>query len=667
MVLKMETSIHILCFLYYIVMLVGSTLSIDVPSKLMGRMIYRDSFKIRSRVSDGSTLHQIVVAVKQKNLYKLMKEVESRSSPRSPLYQSWLSHNEVTRMTSNPEATNAVKDYFFKFVPGVRIVNESLRGDYLRVEAPVSSLENLLSTTFYHWEDMSSAAPKKFIRAKTYSLPTSISNHVAAIFEVVQPPPIISKKYAHSEENHRHLQTRRQPLSPSKPTAPQKKTVVVNPPFLSNLYSIRGPLARGSVNMTQAVFETSFQYFSVSDLHDFQATFNLSRSTPIDIGGYEIIPGDNCTIMSDPGVSSLMPWQVKNCNEGNLDVQYIMSTAQDVATTYWYVDGDAVDAFVQFVTDVSNSQNPPRVLSISWGTQEAMMDPQMMDSFNQEALRLSAMGVTIVVAAGDDGVAGSGCSCVSWAPVSFSNCACRQNSSSTQVQFPVKNQYGWSWSGRGYFPSFPASSPYVISVGATMGPEKGEPMVVAQADKGGIVTSGGGFSTFFPRPAYQNASVNAYFASIARGETPRPAPGYNAKGRAYPDVSIIGVRYRTYISGRFMFAYGTSAATPVFAGMISLVNSARQKRGLSTVGFINPTIYNPENSIKFQDITKGANNCCANYLYPSPGICCTSGFTAARGFDPISGLGNINFPNLLRIFLPPTPAETPSRSLVDST
>ena len=28
-----------------------------------------------------------------------------------------------------------------------------------------------------------------------------------------------------------------------------------------------------------------------------------------------------------------------------------------------------------------------------------------------------------------------------------------------------------SWHGQGYFPSFPATSPYVTSIGATMGPE----------------------------------------------------------------------------------------------------------------------------------------------------------------------------------------------------
>ena len=46
-----------------------------------------------------------------------------------------------------------------------------------------------------------------------------------------------------------------------------------------------------------------------------------------------------------------------------------------------------------------------------------------------------------------------------------------------------------------YDTNFPASSPYVTAVGATFGPESGAAEQACQADKGGHITSGGGFST----------------------------------------------------------------------------------------------------------------------------------------------------------------------------
>ena len=66
-----------------------------------------------------------------------------------------------------------------------------------------------------------------------------------------------------------------------------------------------------------------------------------------------------------------------------------------------------------------------------------------------------------------DGATNTGCRvCDTHLPSSTSNCACQADSSSSASN-------GWSgssaWSGTGYFPSYPASSPYVTAVGATMG------------------------------------------------------------------------------------------------------------------------------------------------------------------------------------------------------
>jgi len=47
-----------------------------------------------------------------------------------------------------------------------------------------------------------------------------------------------------------------------------------------------------------------------------------------------------------------------------------------------------------------------------------------------------------------------------------------------------------SWTGRGYFPSFPATSPYVTAVGATMGPESGTEEIACQSQLGGVITTG---------------------------------------------------------------------------------------------------------------------------------------------------------------------------------
>lgn len=69
---------------------------------------------------------------------------------------------------------------------------------------------------------------------------------------------------------------------------------------------------------------------------------------------------------------------------------------------------------------------------------------------------------------------------------------------------------------------------------------------------------------------------------------------------------------------------GTSAATPVVAGMFSLINSVLLEKGLSPLGFLNPFLY--KNADAFLDITKGNNN----------------GYDATLGYDPASGLGTFS-------------------------
>ena len=83
-------------------------------------------------------------------------------------------------------------------------------------------------------------------------------------------------------------------------------------------------------------------------------------------------------------------------------------------------------------------------------------------------MKLSLMGVTIFVSSGDDGVSGY-------------NCQCTQDSSSPSSWTELYNS---AWSGQGYFAMYPATSPYVVAVGATMGPEKNQAEVACQVCAG---------------------------------------------------------------------------------------------------------------------------------------------------------------------------------------
>jgi hypothetical protein len=61
--------------------------------------------------------------------------------------------------------------------------------------------------------------------------------------------------------------------------------------------------------------------------------------------------------------------------------------------------------------------------------------------------------------------------------------------------------------------------------------------------------------------------------------------------------------------------YGTSASSPVVAGMVSLVNAQRIEAGKPPLGFLNPAIYQAGASTDiFTDVTEGQNNCCGKLI-----------------------------------------------------
>ena len=296
-----------------------------------------------------------------------------------------------------------------------------------------------------------------------------------------------------------------------------------------------------------------------------------------------------------------------NCEEAELDIQVITAIAQLGDTTFWSIPGD--ESFLQWIDAVASTANPPFVHSISYGEPESETDPAQDTRFDTEVAKMGARGLSIIVASGDDGVAGSNA---------------RNNKAAC-----------------GFSPSYPAACEHVTAVGATQGPESDQPEIACSSSTGGVITTGGGFSGVFSRPQWQSKQVDAYLAN-ANVNLP-PTNLFASTGRGYPDVGIMGHSYPIAVGGVFVVGSGTSASAPVFAAMVTLANAARIDAGKATLGFLNPALYSFADDV-FHDITSGENNCCAAHSNP---VCCQYGFTATSGWDPLTGLGSINFPKFL--------------------
>jgi tripeptidyl-peptidase-1 len=367
----------------------------------------------------------------------------------------------------------------------------------------------------------------------------------------------------------------------------------VTPKLIMKTYNLPSNETDATPKADQAVFESLGQSYLASDLTQFQQMFGLPQF-PI-----KKVIGPN-----DPNACAT---NINNCAEASLDVQYIMALAWNAPTWYWSIPTTQGDIFLDFVMAIAQNPNPPQVYSISYGGPEHLQDPNVMTQFSTEVCKMGLRGFTVFASSGDDGVAGY---------------EARGNPAAC-----------------GFNPEYPALCPFVTSVGATMGPESGNPEIACTSVPGGsIITTGGGFSITFPRPAWQNDQVSAYLKNPNVNLPPTNL--FASNGRAFPDISALGNSFVTVINGNQYLLSGTSASSPVFCAMVTLINGQREVVGKKPLGFLNPLLYSLQRAGIFNDISSGINNCAAGQQNPT---CCTYGFTAGAGWDPLTGLGSIDF------------------------
>jgi tripeptidyl-peptidase I len=275
----------------------------------------------------------------------------------------------------------------------------------------------------------------------------------------------------------------------------------------------------------------------------------------------------------------------------------------------------------------------PKVISISYGGDEQGFPMSYAERQCLEYMKLGMQGTTVVISSGDSGV-GENSGCIVSDPTGYNA------TTSTGSDGTIFN------------PDLAAACPYVTAVGSTYLPTGANVRTDAEISTTRF-PSGGGFSNFFPIPDYQSSAVSSYLETNQNPSNPSSFPSYtatngsgvganggifNSAGRGYPDVAALGDNVVIYYQGQAQLIGGTSASAPIFASIITLINEQRLNAGKSSVGFVNPIMYaHPE---VFNDITNGSNPNCG-----------TTGFLAAEGWDPVSGLGTPNFPSLLSLLM----------------
>ncbi|EPS96632.1 hypothetical protein FOMPIDRAFT_1025327 [Fomitopsis schrenkii] len=508
------------------------------------------------------------IGLTQGNLTGLYDALNEVSDPASEKYGQHLSRDEVAALVAPTSDTMASVTAWLK-KHRLSATNASPAGDWLSVNVTVGQANSLLRANYSLFKHENSGS--ETIRTLEYSLPADIQAHVACIHPTTTFPltvthsPIL-ESWATSEETGEVEARAVTPCGSGNPN--------MVPECLQAMYGIPTTPATQASNQI-AVTGYDNLYAQQADLQTFLTRFrpDVSNSTT-----YSVISVNNGT---DP------QFRENAGTEANLDVEYVIGIATNVNASFITVGGSFDDALLDTANYLLSMDNPPQVVSTSYGDNESALSPKLANSICNAYAQLGARGVSVLFASGDGGVSGNQAS---------NNC--------TQ-----------------FVPVFPASCPYVTTVGATTN----------QPDEVAATFSGGGFSNYFPQPAYQAAAVASYLSTLGTNATGL----FNATGRAYPDVAAYGTRYNIVSGWATLIVSGTSGSTPTFAAVVALINDRLLSKGRRVLGFLNPWLYSTAAAQGgLNDIVEGNNLACGGG---------TTGFYAAEGWDPITGLGTPNF------------------------
>ncbi|USP78331.1 Tripeptidyl-peptidase SED2 [Curvularia clavata] len=524
------------------------------------------------------------------------------SSPSHPRYGKHLKRDELKDLIK-PRAESASNVLSWLEESGIEAKDIENDGEWINFYAPVKRAEQMMGTNFKTYQSEAHSNIRK-IRSLGYSVPKNVRDDI----DIIQPTtrfgqiqPEFSQVFSQEEI----------PFSLAVNATCDRR---INPDCLAELYNYKD-YKPSDVNITIGVSGFLEQYARFADLEQFITMF-----APKAAGSTFAVTQVNAGPFDQNSTADSV--------EANLDIQYTAGlVAPSIATRFFTTPGRGLLVpDLDQPTQADNNNEPyldyftylvgledgelPEVLTTSYGENEQSVPAEYAKKVCDLIGQLGTRGVSVIFSSGDTG------------PGS----ACQTNDGKNTTRF---------------MPTFPASCPYVTSVGGTFGiqPEKA------------VEFSSGGFSDLYPRPAYQEKAVTSYLEKLGD----RWKGLYNPQGRGIPDVAAQGQNFQVVDKGRVILVGGTSASAPAFASVVALLNNARKAAGMPPLGFLNPWIY--EQGYKgLTDITAGGSTgCTGRSIYsgrPAPRVPYAS-WNATEGWDPVTGHGTPDFKQLLSLATAP--------------
>ena len=568
--------------------------------------------------------------------------VAAQQNPASPLYHQWITPDQYAAQFGVAEADIATVTAWLER-QGFSVDAVARSRNRIIFSGTARQVASAFGTPLhYYLTPASGSEPAKtnFAPSADLTIPAALSSVVLSVGNLSDfrlRPHIVHSSPSNAQPRFTSSSTGNHFLTPGD---------------IATIYDITPAYNSGFTGSNQSIAVVGQSAVYLSDIANFQAAVGISTRTPIPI----LLPTSGTSTVYATGDEA----------ESDLDLEYSSTIAKGAQIYFVYTGNGTQGAFDAIWYAIDQRIAP--VISSSYGECEPALGQSSYTAYTSYLEQAAAQGQTVVAPGGDQG---------------STDCYGAYKSSDT-----VDNQQ--------LAVDFPASSQYVIGVGGTEFPAADVaagnntyfeaqsttdiissaksyiPEGVWNDDNSAATTSpisagGGGVSIYAPHPSWQAGTIGGVaiptssfrmVPDIAMVASPNNAPfafctsdptfwntAANGGTAPYQQASC-NDGLRDASTQLLTVGGGTSFEAPIFAALVSIIN---QKQNATGQGLINSTIYSLASTSAyasaFHDITSGGNQCIAGITY-----CSTAGaanYAAATGYDEASGLGSIDFYNLL--------------------
>ena len=570
--------------------------------------------------------------------------VAAQQNPASSLYHQWITPDQYAAQFGVADSDLAAAKSWLE-QQGFSIDSISRSRNRILFSGTAAQVASAFGAPLHYY--LTPATPlqpaqKHFAPSADLTLPSALASSVLAIGNL--------------SDFHLLPHILRSAPQPAQPrfTSSQTGAHYLTPGDLATIYDITPAYSSGYTGSNQSIAVIGQSAVNLSDIANFQAAVNIPGKTPIVV----LVPGSGTPEVYADGDEA----------ESDLDLEYSSTIARGAQVYFVYTgNSNNFGAFNSIEYAVDEKIAP--IISSSYGDCEPNLGQSSYTELNTFLEQAASQGQTVVSAAGDSG--STDC---------YGEYKTVAQNEQLAVDFPASSQYVTGVGGT-EFPSadigignntyFDAqSSTDIVSSAKSYIPE----MVwnddvaatadscnakVPVADCDPVASGGGGVSIFTAQPSWQTGTIagvavpnngKRMVPDIAMTASPFNAPlAFCTSDSTFWESGqkascTNGLRDSS--SGDLTVGGGTSFEAPTFSALVAIINQARNSTGQ---GVVNSTLYSlaatSAYATAFHDITSGGNQCLSGTSYcASPG---TTDYPATTGYDEASGLGSIDFFNLL--------------------